>query len=241
MPSKRRVRNNLRYYAYWQRLVQVSQEGSIFEDYRDLGGIYCDKRGVRSFELYKPEADRIEGKYKVQTRLQLQDFNVNDRLLFLNDDDFTKQVQLATDQILRVESTLDKTGRRERVNLECVAGAFAGEAPVEPLTGKQVVFKGAISSLSVLMSLTNSSQLLYQEDYTTLDVLVDKYKNPWLFNDETSRIPVIISLNSGLEAPTIELEDGSKQTMNPYTHPTLKIFTLPALPSNQRNLKITLA
>ena len=145
---KRRVRNNLRYYAYWQRLKQSTINGQLFEDYVNNGAIFCNKEGLRATEYYEPEADRIEGLYKVTTRKQSGDFDTGDRLLFLNDSDFTQSQVLTPNKIVRVQTVLDRTGRGEREILYCSSGAYAGDITIEPRMQSSVIFKGAVHSVS---------------------------------------------------------------------------------------------
>ena len=142
---RRRVKNNLRYVAYWQSLKQLTKpDGSLLDDYVNKGIVYCNKIGLSSMEVFNTESDLIEGSYKVVCRKQTEDFDVSDRLLFLKDSDFTTNKVLSDDQILRVESIIDKTGRGERLNINCRSGVFVGKAPVEPRSLKNVIFKGAV-------------------------------------------------------------------------------------------------
>ena len=161
---RRRVRNNLRYVAYWQSLKQLTKpDGSLLSDYINKGIVYCNKIGLSSMEVFNTESDLIEGMYKVVCRKQTEDFDVSDRLLFLKDSDFTTNKVLSDDQILRVESIIDKTGRGERLNINCRSGVFVGKAPVEPRSLKNVIFKGGVGSVisqSVLWFLDNTTNYL---------------------------------------------------------------------------------
>ena len=161
---RRRVRNNLRYVAYWQSLKQLTKpDGSLLDDYVNKGIVYCNKIGLSSMEVFNTESDLIEGMYKVVCRKQTEDFDVSDRLLFLKDSDFTTNKVLSDDQILRVESIIDKTGRGERLNINCRSGVFVGKAPVEPRSLKNVIFKGGVGSVisqSVLWFLDNTTNYL---------------------------------------------------------------------------------
>ena len=175
---KRRFKNNLRYYAYWQRLKQVSNpDGTLFYDYVNQGNVFCTKKAISSNELYKAETDRMLGNYRIECRPKQTAFDVSDRLLFLRNSNFKKNVVLTDDQILRIESVIDKTGRGERLTIDCSSGAFAGTAPVEPRSLKSVIFKGAVGSVvseSVIWFLDNTSNYLRAFDSKTKQRMQDK-------------------------------------------------------------------
>ena len=141
---KRRVKNDLRYYAYWQKLKQLTTPDGLFEDYVNNGTIFCNKQGLRATELLEPETDRVEGLYKVTARVPISPFDVTDRLLFLADSDFNSAGVLDPAKLLRVQTIMDRTGRGEREVLYCSSGVFNGKVGVEPRTISSVVFKGAV-------------------------------------------------------------------------------------------------
>ena len=88
---KRRFKNNLRYYAYWQRLKQVSNpDGTLFYDYVNQGNVFCTKKAISSNELYKAETDRMLGNYRIECRPKQTAFDVSDRLLFLRNSNFKR-------------------------------------------------------------------------------------------------------------------------------------------------------
>lgn len=183
---KRRVRNNLRYYAYWQTIKQIATDGILFEDYVNQGAIYCDKQGLQSIELFDPSTKRIESRYKVTCRKPMKDFKDGDRFLFLNTEDFMQAGQLSDDKLLRVFSYIDKTGRGERITLDCKGGAYIGQGTIEPNATKNVIFKGALEGdiTEVIWFLDNrtNSAVAYTPSSRIRDFMKDINHGPgsWL-------------------------------------------------------------
>ena len=216
---KNRVRNNLRYFAYWQRLKEASSTattGDIFAEYKNKGVFHCNKKTLRGFELFNQTDDRMQNKHRVITRPQPDNFVPGDRLLFIGNTDFTKDVALREDQILRVESFIDKTNRGERVEIDCSGGAFVGPAPVDQQSLKSIIFKGAVASLSDLDDVATTALSLFNTGFD-IDFLVSNNSLHWLLEDTSRRVPVVISLNPNLPAPAVVVDGTDEQMVH---HPT---------------------
>ena len=241
---KRRVRNNLRFFALWQKLKQEPDKSvsssTLFEDYINEGFLYCDKKGVSSMEYHDRDSDRIESHYKVTCRKQTKDFDVNDRLLFFESLDYLSDKMISDDKILKVESAIDKTGRGERITLICDSGTYTGKASVNPRFLKSIVFKGAIANINELSSIANlnNPNRLFQAGYN-VDILIraNMEKNPWIFSDNR-RIPIIASFNPNFMTPSLEY-GGNKITMQKHTNSAnMAIFYAPAIPAENTQIYI---
>ena len=235
---KKRVKNDLRYSCLLQKRIQRELDsGSIFEDYENIEFSFCSKDALKSFEINMLDAIRISADFRCSFRWR-DDLSEGDRILFL--DDFVTKLSGA--DLLKVQSYKDKTGRKERLDVICASGAFAGPAPVNPANAVVVKsFYTTAESLEAEFS-DNKEDVCFFYEKKSVDALIrGGFKNKWILrnNGAESIHPVLYTFSEFTSILLVHSDGRTSQCIRqPYSTDSIHVYTdeTTSLAPNEENL-----
>ena len=206
---RKRGFNNFRYYPSFQKLVSnIISNGSTFDDYQSHGFMPCTKDAVSAHQSAFEASRKITGDYKLRTRYGYP-IDINDRLLFI--DNIVETIK--KENMLKVESFVDKDGRREYLDLMCSQGAYIGPAPSNPEKDNTLIFKAALSTAE----LTNIADLVFddliEDDNIHADVIIkgSKKENNFYVNPIEAK-DALIFVTVGDVISEISIKEASSST-----------------------------
>ena len=239
MKKRNKPFNSFRFFAIAQKYVKFNgPQGQLFDHYDNHENLImqCDKMAYRSKETDKMHSTRIVTEYKVKTRYR-EDLSLQDRLLFLK----SNTNQYPQSAILKIKAMLDRTGRKEYIELICSSGEYAGQVTFQPAQDNILIIQDSEKP--------NYLQTLNQWTYDNIaDILmaikppgavanmaVKKVTNKLLLTDNRPLFVTPDTINS--LTGTLHSNNQAYQFIQTATAKPMKIWTSPAnMPVNKNDL-----
>ena len=115
--------NNFRYYGVLQERVYFNRNNDLVEDYRNVRVLRCNILGLTAYQKSFNDSINIVSTHKVYTRYfqGVEDVQTNFRIVF----PFEKRVY-------RIESFIDKTSRKEYVEMDVQENVYTTKTTTQP-------------------------------------------------------------------------------------------------------------